>query len=405
MFGYDTYTHYLSFGSTDQETSRELRESYTGLVVPGTVAAFQKQGTGGFVLSLSAASSETPYLIDPRFPLFQQLLVAPKKSHVALADVFRDSDLIRDEAPSPTDFDSQRLSALAEQWVHFNETFHQSASEKFDKYARRLGEPVTAPNASPPELIVAPYFVALNGRDEWWRLSSDLFERCVEASTTLGVVRVVAVDRVQYLGACLNELAEGNYMVWVSGLNELDASADDLGVYSRTIAHSTRQGKALACLYGGFFSVLLGCTGLSGSSHGVGFGENRQWRELPQSGPPPARYYVPAVHRYIGQEDADELFGIDSDLIGCDCGICGGQPPLTLDYHDLMKHSVLCRSREIAEWASLSPAAAADRLYLEWEQADQRLREIGTMATTLPPRVLNIADHLPRWVSALREIT
>lgn len=404
MFGYDAFSHYLSFGSTDQETSRELRESYTGLVVPGTVAAFQKQGTGGFVLSLSAASAETPYLIDPRFPLFQQLLMSPKKSHTELARVFEDEDLIQAGSPRPVDFDAPRIQRLAERWVAFNETFHETANEKFNKYAMRLEEPVSMPDASAPELILAPYFVALNENDAWWELSSSLFDACVDGATTLDVVRVVAVDNVPLLPSCLGSLSEGKYVVWVSGLNELEASQTELGLYAETIASAQGASKVTAALYGGFFSVLLGTAGLVGSSHGIGFGEFREWRELPQSGPPPARFYVPTVHRYVGQEDADELFGLDPQLVGCECEICGGDPPLTLDYHDLMKHSVLCRSAEINEWTSLSPAEAVGRLNVEWELARQRLRAVSARATALPPRLLGIADHLPRWASALAQV-
>src|SRR5438067_1190570 len=103
---FDAFAHYLSYGATDQQTLRDLAGSYDGLVVPGTIAAYQRQGTGGFVLSLSATAAAPPYVIDPRFPLFQQRLQAPKQSHFALASLFGDyPDLIDiDNAPLPTDF-------------------------------------------------------------------------------------------------------------------------------------------------------------------------------------------------------------------------------------------------------------------------------------------------------------
>ena len=63
------FSHYLSYGASDQKTVVDLRDVYNGILVPGTVAAFQREGTGGFVLSLSAADS-IPYVIDPRSPLF-----------------------------------------------------------------------------------------------------------------------------------------------------------------------------------------------------------------------------------------------------------------------------------------------------------------------------------------------
>src|SRR2546430_165765 len=90
---FDSFAHYLSYGATDQQTARELTGFYDGLLVPGTVAAFQADGTRGFVLTLSALR-RTRYVIDPRFPLFQQRLGAPKKSHESLALLFGVPDLV-----------------------------------------------------------------------------------------------------------------------------------------------------------------------------------------------------------------------------------------------------------------------------------------------------------------------
>ena len=88
------FEHYLTYGATDQQTVRRLTGEFTGLMIPGTVAAFQREGTGGFALTLSATEAQTPYVIDPRFPLFQQPLDAPKKSHEALAAILGKPDLV-----------------------------------------------------------------------------------------------------------------------------------------------------------------------------------------------------------------------------------------------------------------------------------------------------------------------
>lgn len=404
MFGYQRFSHYLGFGLVDQETSRELRDYYTGLVVPGTVAAFQKQGAGGFVLALSAASSETPYVIDPRFPLFQQVLRTPKKSHRALARELGDPSLVTRTEPTPGDFSQSRMRQIARHWVQFNEDFHGSANEKFDKYARRLDEPVSIPDARPPEFIIPPYFVALERDDSWWDVSLELARATRTEARSLDVVPMVAVDDVALLSSYLRRVQDQRCVVWVSGFNELEVSGTQLRRYVRAVSEATARGLEIAALYGGFFSVLLGTVGLSGSSHGIGFGESRRWRELPQSGPPPARFYLPAVHRYVSVEDADDLYSAHPDFAVCDCGVCDGAPPLTLEYHDLMKHSVLCRSREIDEWAQLTPGEAADRLTRESEYAVGVLEDLAAEGADLPSRVFAVADHLGRWASALDEV-
>src|SRR5207244_3121757 len=126
------------------------------------------------------------------------------------------------------------------------------------------------------------------------------------------------------------------------------------------------RGQNLFGLYGGFFSVLLAGIGLDGSCHGIGYGEYRHWPELPRSGPPPARYYLPRVHRYVSQDLAYELWRRNESLTACHCAICNGGPPL-LDYHDLMKHSVLVRQSEIDSWSDLRMTDAAERLEVEAE--------------------------------------
>ena len=141
---FDAFAHYLAYGATDQQTFIELRESYDGVLVPGTIAAFQRQGTGGFVLSLSATPESPPYMIDPRFPLFQQGLSKPKQSHVALAKLLGDPDLIQRRDPSPDLFPDARLEELAKRWARFNTEYGLTSNEKFDKYAKRLGHPVVA---------------------------------------------------------------------------------------------------------------------------------------------------------------------------------------------------------------------------------------------------------------------
>ena len=64
---FEPFSHYLAYLATDQETYRDLRGQYDGLLVPGTIAAWQRQGTGGFVLSLSAAAGSPRTSSIPAF--------------------------------------------------------------------------------------------------------------------------------------------------------------------------------------------------------------------------------------------------------------------------------------------------------------------------------------------------
>jgi hypothetical protein len=302
------FAHYLAYGATDQETFRELRASYTGVLVPGTIAAWQRQGTGGFVLTLSATPEAIPYVIDPRFPLFQQGFANPKASHRALADLLGDPDLVRLTDPVPEDFPDARLRRVAENWVTFNTEYGLTSSEKFDKYAARLGEEIRPSEAQGPEVVLAPYFVCDGRGDPWWDLSARLFEYTHDACSGRSCVRVICVRHSRVLEDLLDDIDSGEQLaIWVSGLDEHHAEPQDLAAYRQALASAQRSGQETFALYGGFFSVLLGTVGLCGSAHGIGFSESRNWRELPESGAPPARYYLPQFHRYVSQDLAQQL--------------------------------------------------------------------------------------------------
>jgi hypothetical protein len=400
---FDPFAHYLAYLATDQETFRDLRGAYNGVLVPGTIAAWQRQGTGGFVLSLSATEASPPYVIDPRFPLFQQALRSAKQSHLALADIFEDRTLVKDTIePEVGDFADDKLKLYAECWVNFHRIYGESSVEKFDKYAARLNEEaVQAANAQAPEAILAPYFVARSSSDPWWERSSQLFAMTRDAASGFPCVRVVAAEDVYALEELLADTSEDRVVVWVSGLDEYKAPAAELRTYRSALQNAKQRQQRIFALYGGFFSVLQASAGLTGAAHGVGFSEHRVWRELPQSGAPPARFYVPRWHRYAPVDLAQALWEQDSSLCECACEHCGGRSPIEMEYHDLMKHSVYCRQAEIDQWQAQPSEDAATALAKEHEESSDLILGL-TLLDPVKGRALELLSHLPRWAEALR---
>jgi hypothetical protein len=398
------FSHFLSYAATDQQTARELVGNYDGLLVPGTVAAFQAEGTKGFVLTLSARTPAPRYAIDPRFPLFQQPLPAAKRSHTALAGLFGDPDLVQPEAPiAPEAYTDGAIDALVGHWLSFNRGFTELAIKKFDKYAQRLNEPILPENKHGPTWIIPPYFTALNNDDRWWPVS-ERFWRSAQAQARQGenLVRAVATDSAALLDGLLRQCNETELAIWVSRLDEAPEERfglEDLRHYGEAIMAAASDGKNLFALYGGFFSVLLGNFGLAGSSHGIGYGEARAWLELPQSGPPPARYYLPHAHRYVSLDLALLFWQERRQLAECHCAVCGGQSPAYLDYHGLMQHSVLCRTQEIRQWFGLPPDQIVFDLGHEAE-----MFEAAIEAMDIPYPLRKPADRCPRVLRAWAQV-
>ena len=391
------FEHYLTYGAADQQTVRRLPGHFTGLIIPGTVAAFQREGTGGFALTLSATEAQTPYVIDPRFPLFQQPLYAPKKSHEALASVLGRPDLVSRREPSVTTFSSEVIDNIARHWAEFNADYRDSASAKFDKYAQRLNEAVVPDDAKGPKYVIPPYTLCEGREDPWWAISRGFFDRTRDHVGGDNCVQVVAAKEARYLGDLLADVNADRVGVWVSNMDELQTRETVLAEYATAIA---RARKRTFAMYGGFFSVLLSSVGLGGSCHGIGFGEYRDYLELPQSGPPPARYYLPAVHRYVSQELAYQLWQCDRFLAECGCAACGDNSPVDLDYHSLMQHSVLCRSREIQAWVGLGREETIGRLQQERQKFLEHVVAAG-LPRLAEDNALRSAKHLARWIDAL----
>lgn len=394
-------SHYLAYGATDQQTLRDLQDAYTGVLVPGTIAAWQRNGTGGFVLTLSATTEAPPYAIDPRFPLFQQALPEPKASHRALAEIFEDSELVADTLPSATDFSDERVQALAKAWVKFNTSYLGSSANDFGKYARRLGRPVEVSDAKAPERVLAPYFMATDPSDPWWLVSQSLFESTNSAANgQLPVTRVVAAVDAGALRRLLPTISDPECAVWVSDLNEYTSSVLKLSTYRSAIEEAHNAGTDVFALYGGPFSVLLNSVGLLGAAHGVGFGENRAWAELPRSGAAPPRYYLPSIHRYVSLDLAQQLWQRDPTLTDCGCDDCGPSGPAALDYHALMRHSVRCRHNEIQAWRGISAEDAAAQLVDSFDTYEERVKAAG-LPLPIERRALEYASHLNRWSVAI----
>jgi hypothetical protein len=396
------FSQFVSYGSTDQRTVRNIQQQTNGLLIPGTVAAFQKAGTGGFVLTMSALA-DIPYVIDSRFPLFQQQLYGPKKSHIALAKILGIEELISiAEAPTADLFTTEVVDTVAKNWTEFNSGYTEIASEKFAKYAERLGEELQVESAHGPRHVLAPYFMADNVDDGWWAKSTEIFERTTEyCEESSSCIRVVAAKTPDVLGELLISAGTNQAVVWVNNLNEMNSGDATLAAYGNGIKSATEKGIRTFALYGGFFSVLMSSVGLGGSSHGIGYGEHRDYRELPQSGPAPKRYYMPRLHRYVSQEFAYRLWQSDPSLSECDCEVCQGELPVMLDYHPLMRHSVLCRTAEIDSWVGASISQNRARLIEERNSFREALKA-SIDDDIFAAEALLSTTHLDTWIDALK---
>lgn len=406
---FNRFDHYLSYGSTDQETVRELSSSFSGLLVPGTIAAFQSEGTRGFVLSLSAKSQE-PYAIDTRFPLFQNQLKKSKRSHLMLAKILGFSSLVNaDRLPVPSDVTLEMAKKISENWIDFNEKFDDVKTKTFEKYSARLKVQVLPSDGKKPTYILPPYAMVGSREDGWWDLSKDFWKFATEYATSKGVNeklrRVIAAKDPKVWSTLAAEVSDREIVGWVSNLDEFDYRSEEmLKDYGVALMAARERDQKVFALYGGFFSVLLSNYGLTGASHGIGFGEHRDSIELPSSGAPPARYYVPRLHRYVSVEIAVYLWRQFPTLISCDCIDCLNGSPAALNYHGLMRHSVRVRQNEIRDWVDAPVADIIAHLKSNFAEFRSAVPKLNA-----PEKVVDgartIYPHLAMWARVIEGLS
>lgn len=402
---FDSFSHFLAYGSTDQETLRELTDDYGGLIVPGTIAAYQSEGTRGFVLTLSAAIKK-PYAIDPRTPLFQYLNVTPKQSHLALARVLGIDEVVAKHGWVPFEKWTPLLQHdVAKAWLDFNTAYVNIAPKQFDKYARRLGRKPKVIDASAPSIVFAPYLMD-NGSDEISAVNDGLWSAAQQASSDAPdrLRRVIAASSPAVLLERARHAGQQQIATWVDNLDEVDiGNGTRLAEYARVVSQLDVEGFELFAMYGGFFAAALRTVGLRGASHGVGFSEHRDHVELKSSGGAPARFYVQRIHRYLPVEVASELWRQRPSLVESYYPGYASVEPGAYSYHDLMKHSVRARADEILKLTDVSAAEVANALDADYSRFRSEL-ELTVLSTAIERRVLQSLAPLPVWANALRSV-
>jgi hypothetical protein len=185
-----------------------------------------------------------------------------------------------------------------------------------------------------PSFLVPPYFrydarpdrhLAATG------LNAAINEYCYsERGRWQDIFPMVFVAKETLRNGCIGEVVAlatehdfpGN-CVWVDGLDEREATVEEIAGLITLVDALARGGRQIVIMHGGFFSLLLYRFGATCVSHGVAYGEAKSALAAAQqtSGPAPVRYYVLELHRFLTLADALQVLRERNDLI-CNCLAC-----------------------------------------------------------------------------------
>jgi len=184
-----------------------------------------------------------------------------------------------------------------------------------------------------PTRFIAPYF-HLSGDLEWLPINIALANRAcnIEPATWVVVcLDSVLLDSTTIIDSLVSEyssLTTPGYLLWATDFEEERATGGQIrGLQHLIRGLSQNEAKQVINMFGGYFSCLLADCGLTGISHGLGYGERRDIIPVLGGGLPPAKYYLPAIHQHIR---IDQFAAIVSELDDnsfpqvCNCAICSG---------------------------------------------------------------------------------
>lgn len=420
------FQHLMAFGNSDQASFRDLRvrSCFQTMTVPGTIASYYDEATAAFVLS-----SKIPYLIDPRTPLFQDDLVAPRASHFTLAEWHGPSVLSRLPTTGPARFPASFftpavVSEMVAEVIARQRGYAANAprvTKKLDRYARLLAQAMqqqhaTVPAGGPsgPVAVLAPYFAVTGPNDPWFAVLREVWTQCAALADARSISPVlcvgprlesgpsgtVTVDGVAVLGELLATLPPAladHCYVWITSFDERAVDEGQLRRLWRTV-QAQPPGREVVNLYGGFFSVCLRYAGLSGFGNGLTYSESRAWPALASTGSAPPRYYLRDLHLFLPPAAAQAVVAAEPSF-ECPCGACAevraqGQTIASMPYHSLKRHFAHARQWELDLVANSAPASVAARL------TDAK-RRLDAVRQVLPKGISPQAQHLATWANVL----
>ena len=261
-----------------------------------------------------------------------------------------------------------------------------------------------------PDAVFAPYFFV----HELWvdgglEVAMDLAKRSVnlDPKPAAPVHAVVCAScsilettgHVEYLIEELPKTGVAGVWLWFDGFDELNAPLDQLKAFRRIVTGLSGKMEVYN-LHGGYFSLLLAHDGLTGISHGVGYGERKEIAQVIGAAAPMVRYYLPPIRKRVGVPDIQRCFEdveitTPSDFFKkvCDCSICKGV--IADDLARFAAFGQMHRARTDSKRDSQTPAAAK---MCRFHFLLNRFRERGIVASLdAAERATHVADTAAPW--------
>jgi hypothetical protein len=318
--------HILRYGTVAEKTHLERTiNTYDSLIINGNSAAYVSRAIAKFVVERFLNKPEKGFIIDPITYAFQQNIellknksktgeLVMKKSIVKLIGKYGSPiDKVNNDVPvKPSDFSNQKMmyefcqNVLKFQYFIIDNYISNNELTKYLKYASGIFL-----EQFHPKLLIAPYFYLDPNDadfDNWLDLNIQFLNLSVEQVKNtfngLPVFGHIVINKDVLLDESYIKKITKKYSqcdctginFWVDGFDEHEDNQNMLSGFIDFL-HELK-GKPVYNMYGGFFSILLTHNTLnllSGVSHGMEYGENREVYPV-GGGLPVSKYYYLPLH-------------------------------------------------------------------------------------------------------------
>jgi len=412
----------------DRPVFEAVGDQYGAIVVPAHIAAHSPDGLWGFMKGVGAKpffyDPMTYWLwLEPRYWLLGSeanrgpalsLPVPAAQIRPAFRKLLAEYGLLDDVTTLKSGkFGLVATARLPSACLAFQRRGVVTRSAKAGpKYARILGIELDDSGFAPGRLVGAYRALELESSASWDEQAAlnvgtlGALETGEVAWAVLAFESIDAATRMSEMFASRLELDQfAGVGLWVGGLDEQTADVASLQAY-RALVSGLRLPVWL--MFAGYFGILLSGEGVTEVSHGVFYTESKRILGPVGSGPPAERYYIQALHRFYEPTKAFQILDLLPNF-ACECPECpdldtlrAGSVAAQADkaHHmawvrKLQRHFLAARRREIETVASRSRSELLAEL-------TETSAEVGSVPASLRAAAGLRADHLDRWVRALR---
>jgi len=440
---------YLRYGShAEKEYYLKALSLFDGMMVGANLLEATPAATISLLVKLCGKNSKCSFFIDPMTYAFGEYIDPESK------DIRRDLDWIKSDQKIRGQTVRQLKRSyrkLAESLgIGFTCVYNNGASKAIDQFKdisslcngvieyqkNRFNELIGKDDElkqfidslPKPKGLLSPYFFIHEGNKEsLFDLTYQMAQYCADSNLNDEVYSVLCIDKPllndPLFDACIEKLITlkiKGLWLWISQFQEEDAQYQLLEKYLSVVNKVSKSGKQIFNMHGGYFSLLATHKGLTGISHGVGYGEQKDVMPVVGRGIPTVRYYLPPVFKRTGIPEIQRSFSaIEVKSIEdffskiCDCAICSGILKKGLNAFE--EFGEMHYSSEDAKRQVQTPAAAKKCRYHFLLTRAKELKRVGEVKLdTLINEIDNACaswsrskvmesslEHIARWKKAL----